>query len=1210
MNSQPEPRPPGESVPSGFAAFLSSQREEITKRWLDAVRRNPTFSVTKEVDDEELADHLPRLFEDLAATLSGQRVADAATRDAEAHGEHRWRQQYSLEEILLELGIVNRIVLGHGLDAYADAHPDTPTEQLRGARERILRFFEDASADSVRRYVERSNRQTRAKDLSLSEQRRLALDSAQMGWWHLDLASKQLFCDERFRTIFGTREEAVSYDWILSIIHPDDREGINAAVQAAVRPVEPAPYSVECRVVREDGSVRRVTAKGQASFEGEGAERCAVSLVGTVTDVTEANATRDALSLSEERHRLAIEGAQLGTFSWDIASRQIHWNARMKELFFLPPDAEVSFEAGIARLHPDDREPTRKAVEAALAGRTSYQIEYRSVNPADGQVRWLHATGHPFADAASGEMTQVHGVVVDMTARKLAQQQAIAAAQRERTVLESITDRFFAFDAEWRYTYLNEAAKRGMAGHVEDPSALIGQNFFDVFPAARGTAIEEGYLRAVAEGVMVEYEVFYEPWGRWYESRCYPIQGGGLSVYFRDVTEEKQAAQTLAASEAKYRSLFNSIDAGFCVFEMIWDERGEPVDYRYLEVNAAFEQQTGLTDAAGRTARECIPGLEPHWPAIYGQVARTGEPIRSTEGSAALGRWYDLYAFPVGTGQPRQVAVLFNDITARRRSEEMMQAAKAVLQESEAKFRQLADAMPQIVWAARPDGVLDYTNRRWYEYIRLTEAEWNVADWHLRVHPDDLARVGAEWARCLGSGEPYVTEFRVRRGDGEYRWFLVRALPIREEDGRIARWYGTCTDIQEQRALLEQNAQLLVSERAARAEGERIGRMKDEFLATLSHELRTPLNAILGWTQVLHGDPANTEEMEMGLATIERNARAQNAIIEDLLDMSKIVSGKVRLDVQPLDLEHVVKSAVESMRPGAAAKGIRLQALIDPEARMISGDPNRLQQVFWNLLSNAIKFTPREGRVQVVLARVNSHLEVSVTDSGEGIAAEFLPYVFDRFRQQDASTTRRHGGLGLGLAIVKQLVELHGGSIRVESAGTGQGTTFRVLLPLWVVRPDVEPSGDERVHPKASGTAPLPVPSEGLNLAGVRVVVVDDEGDARALVKRLLEDRGASVRVAASTAEALELLAAQPPDVLVSDIGMPGEDGYALIRQVRALPAEAGGNVPAVALTAYARSEDRLRVILAGFQMHLAKPVEAAELLALVASLAGRVTPG
>ena len=1311
MKSPREPRSPSENIPPEFAEFLLEQRNHL--------------------GDGALAAHSPKFFDGLVAALRGEPVSSTAETEVEVHGDRRWQQHDDLEEVLAELGTVRRVLLAHGLDAFADAHPETSQAELRGARECILRFCEDAAADSVRRSVHRSSHQTHARDLSLSEQRRLALDSAQMGWWQLDLASKQVFCDERFRTIFGTDGAVVSYDWALASIHPDDRAGIEGLVRAAIDPVNPTPYSVEHRLVRGGGALRWVAARGQAIFEGEGAERRAVSLVGTVIDVTEAKATREALSLSEERHRLAIDGAQLGTFSWELPSRRIHWNARMKELFFLPPEAEISFEVGIAHLHPDDREPTRRAVEEAIAGRTSYQIEYRSVNPADGQTRWLHATGRAFADPVTGELTQLHGVVVDLTLQKLAREQAVAAARRERTILDSITDSFFAFDTEWRFTYLNEAARRGMAPYVDDPSVLLGRNFFEVFPYNRGTPIEQAGLRAMSEGVMAEFEMFYEPWERWYYGRCFPILGGGLAVYFRETTQEREAAKVVQTSEAKYRSLFNSIDQAFCVIEMIWDAAGRPVDYRFVEVNHAMEQHTGWEKPVGQTARELIPNLEDRWPEIYGRVARTGEPTRFVQGAEGMGRVFDVYAFRLGSAEHPQVGLIFQDIPERRRAEAQLaglsdqrrlalnsarlgwwhhnletgqvewdersqafydsptrhhtiaevlsmvlpedlvdraqalaaavrlddpqpyfteyrvrqrdgslrwlqikgqatfagegaerravgmdgtiadvteaKAAQVAIQASEAKFRQLADAMPQIVWTARPDGVLDYTNRRWYEYIQRAEAEWNVEDWHLRVHPDDIAGAGAVWARSVATGEPYATEFRVQRGDGEYRWFLVRALSIKEPDGRIGHWYGTCTDIQNQRALLEQNASLLDSERAARTEAERIGRMKDEFLATLSHELRTPLNAILGWTQVLRGDPANTEDMEAGLATIERNSRAQNAIIEDLLDMSRIVSGKVRLDVQPLDLDQVVKSAVESMRPAADAKGIRLQALIDPEARMISGDPNRLQQVFWNLLTNAIKFTPKGGKVQVVLERIHSHLEVSVVDSGEGIAPEFLPYVFDRFRQQDASTTRRHGGLGLGLAIVKQLVELHGGSIHADSPGVGQGTAFRVLLPLWVVRSETEPAAGLREHPHATRDTALPIPADRLNLTGVKVLVVDDEADARALLKRLLEDCGAAVDTAGSAAQALERLGVRPPDVLVSDIGMPGEDGFSLIRRVRALAADQGGKVPAVALTAYARSEDRLKVILEGFQAHLAKPVEAAELLALVASLAGRV---
>src|ERR1700678_3109668 len=394
-------------------------------------------------------------------------------------------------------------------------------------------------------------------------------------------------------------------------------------------------------------------------------------------------------------------------------------------------------------------------------------------------------------------------------------------------------------------------------------------------------------------------------------------------------------------------------------------------------------------------------------------------------------------------------------------------------------------------------------------------------------------------------------------------------------------------------------ARLLESERVAREEVERASRIKDEFLATLSHELRTPLNAVLGWVTILRARQLLDQELTQGLEAIDRNARVQAQIIEDLLDMSRIISGKVRLDVQPLDLPAVVLEAIETMRTSASAKGVRLQTVIDPLNDSVFGDPSRLQQIFWNLLSNAIKFTPKGGRVQVVLERVNSHVEVSVIDTGEGISPDFLPYVFNRFQQADASTTRRHGGLGLGLAIVKNLVELHGGNVRAKSDGIGKGATFTVNLPLTVFRP---PPDTEREHPK-SRTRELPtLPT--ISLDNVCVLVVDDDPDARSLLRVLLESAGAKVYLAGSAKQGMDQLLSKPVDVLICDIGMAGVGGYTLIRSIRTLGDPQKSEISAVALTAYARLEDRTEAIRAGFQNHLPKPVEPAELLAVVRSLA------
>jgi signal transduction histidine kinase/ActR/RegA family two-component response regulator len=395
-------------------------------------------------------------------------------------------------------------------------------------------------------------------------------------------------------------------------------------------------------------------------------------------------------------------------------------------------------------------------------------------------------------------------------------------------------------------------------------------------------------------------------------------------------------------------------------------------------------------------------------------------------------------------------------------------------------------------------------------------------------------------------------------------------------------------------------------ERALRA-AEAASRAKDDFLATVSHELRTPLTPILGFARMLRSGQLDASNIERALASIERNAELQSHLIEDILDFARIIAGKLRLDVQPLDPAVVVEAAVDVVRPAATAKDVRLQVVLDPGAGPVAGDASRLQQVIWNLLTNAVKFTPRGGRVQVRLERTNSHIEITISDSGEGISPDFLPYVFDRFRQADNSISRRHGGLGLGLSIVRQLVEMHGGTVNVYSGGLEQGATFIVKLPRMIVHDaNVLNEDSSRQHPTAERKAvPFNCPPE---LAGLHVLVVDDETDARDLLAVVLKSCGSIVTTAATATEALAAVKRVKPDILVSDIEMPGEDGYSLIGNIRALKPEDGGQTPAIALTAHARIEDRMRALSAGYQMHVAKPVEPAELVVVLASLASRST--
>ena len=476
------------------------------------------------------------------------------------------------------------------------------------------------------------------------------------------------------------------------------------------------------------------------------------------------------------------------------------------------------------------------------------------------------------------------------------------------------------------------------------------------------------------------------------------------------------------------------------------------------------------------------------------------------------------------------------------------------------------------------------------------------------VHPDDRPSVADMYRRSARTGAALDMEFRVVWPDGSVHWIDDKARSFGAHNGFTAYVTGACVDVTARKrtetALRDETRDRkaqLESERAARNSAERTSDIKDEFLATLSHELRTPLNAILGWSKILRSGAKDTNDLAKGLEAIERNARAQTQLIEDLLDMSRITSGKLRLDMQPVRPASFIEEAVDTVKTAADTKEIRLERVLDPSVGPISGDPVRLKQVVWNLLSNAIKFTPHGGRVRVTLERADAYIEISVADTGCGVKPEFLPHLFERFRQEDSSSTRHHGGLGLGLSIVKTLVDLHAGTVHASSPGVDQGTTVTVRLPSTApARESVERR--HRAATQAATTNLTPTELEGLT-----VLVVDDQADARDLIRRVLEDCAATVLTAATADEALRLIERRRPHVLVTDIGMPDVDGYELLKRVRALGMTRGGRLPAIALTAFARSEDRTKALRAGFMVHVAKPVDPSELVATVASVAGRV---
>ncbi|HJP94685.1 MAG TPA: PAS domain S-box protein [Pyrinomonadaceae bacterium] len=532
------------------------------------------------------------------------------------------------------------------------------------------------------------------------------------------------------------------------------------------------------------------------------------------------------------------------------------------------------------------------------------------------------------------------------------------------------------------------------------------------------------------------------------------------------------------------------------------------------------------------------------------------------------------------------VVLVFRDVTAQRRAHEAREQLAAIVEYSgEAIATKNLDGIIQ-TWNASAEKLFGY------------KADEIIGKPVTTIIPPERLDEEEEILSRIRRGLPAERLDTVRlTKDGRRIPVSLTVSPLKDKEGNVTGASKLIQDITGRKRIDEQRQRLLAREQSLRTQAEAAGRMRDEFLATVSHELRTPLNAILGWATTLNRTKLDKPTERRGMEAIERNARAQAQLIEDLLDVSRIISGKMRLNVKPVVLTPIVEAAIDSVRPAADAKSIRLEMIIDPDANHLRADEARLQQIIWNLLSNSIKFTSPGGFVQVTINRTPSATEISVSDTGEGIKSEFLPFVFDRFQQADSSVTRKHGGLGLGLAITRHLVEMHGGTIKAESDGEGHGAKFTVKLPLQAVAPQAALVEAQRDSQAPNGTDRRP------NLAGVKVLAVDDSGDTRELIKVLLETCGAKVTTASSVREALDVFTGWQPEVLICDIGMPEEDGYGLIKTIRQLPAERGGDIPAIALTGYVRVEDRMRALEAGYQIFVPKPIEATELCTIIATL-------
>jgi PAS domain S-box-containing protein len=868
----------------------------------------------------------------------------------------------------------------------------------------------------------------------------------------------------------------------------------------------------------------------------------------------------------------------------------------------------------------------RPHVEAALAGnRVDYecQISY----PVAGK-RYVRVTYIP----RFGKQECVSGFVVlvqDITRLKQVEAALRDSERRFRTLSDCAPVGIYVTDAVGHCTYVNDRwceitqllpAQAAGEGWVQALHSDDRQPIFDQWNAA----VESGKEFAL------EYR-FQHPDGTsvWVIGQATALRDevgnvAGFIGTISDITARKQVEEALREKQER----LNLAQAAAKVGSFEWNIQTN-VNIWSKELEALYGLKPGEFGGSYEEWRRWIhPDDIAQAEADVQSALTTGELYTDWRIIWADESIHWLHArakvFFDDEGNPLRMVGVNVDITEHKRAEE-------TLRHNELIFRTLSDAMPQMFWVTQPDGYHEYFNQRWYDYTGVTLEQSRGEGWRTIVHPDDLARTIELWRNSVCTGTAYDIEYRLRRAtDGEYRWHLGRALPLRQQTGQIVKWFGSCTDIHDQKLAVEERAQALERERAARLELEKASRMKDEFLAVLSHELRSPLNGILGWSRLLRSQQLAPDITEKALASIERNARAQTQLIEDLLDISRIIRGHMRLELRPTNLLSVVQAALDTVSPAAVNKSIAIEFSPDSNPNWVSGDPDRLQQVVWNLLSNAVKFTPAGGQVEVRLEKMPNEwagmraveekrkadgekheltqsanpvlqplefAQITVTDTGKGIKSDFLPYVFDYFRQADGSTTRTYGGLGLGLAIVRNLVELHGGKVAVASAGDGQGATFTIQLPL--LQSDSAASEPEAFLRQTEANS-----KSVQQLDGLKILAVDDETDAREFLKTALEQHGASVAIAASVQEALQLMQTVEPDMLLSDIGMPNQDGYMLIQEIRSLPPEKGGQVPAVALTAYARESDRLQAMAAGFQLHLPKPIELTQLIATVMKLA------
>jgi PAS domain S-box-containing protein len=1058
------------------------------------------------------------------------------------------------------------------------------------------------------------------------------------------------YFNQRWYAYTGTTpDESLNQGWRL-LIHPDDRERVEKLWKRSVRVGEHLHF--EFRLRGADGACRWFIGRGvpyrderrgatTRKHDGEndaagggngvalnGGKGRIVKWFGTFTDIHDLKMAEEALRESEEQARRQnaeleniYQATPVGLSLLDRDFRFVRLNETMAKI----DGASVSRALGrtareVTPKMADRLEPVFKRV--IKTGRPIMNLEIRAETQreSEGERDWL-ASYYP-VKAADGSVQGIGCVVLDITERKRAEEAVRESEERLRQAAQAAGFGLYSVNLQSGENYWSPELRR-IFGVSDDDAVMLDSSLGLIHPDDREEMIRviEAALDPRGDGEFQHEFRAKLPDGntRWALARGKTLFVGNgrrrkaariIGVAF-DNTERREDEERLHASEELFRTIFDLSGIGILQID--------PSTGIFLRANREFCDWLGYSEGEllEMKLEEIVhpDDLEDKWTDI-GRLLRgeVDEHFTETRCMRKDGRvvWGLITSRILrdASGRPFGAVTAVTDITERKRAEEALRESERRL-----KLSLAAGRAGTWEWRIKEDKLI--WSDEYYDLYGMApgDMEPTLDNFILSVHPEDRDRILAEMSEVLQERKDAELEFRFIRAGGDARWAHSSAQLTLDESGEPEVLVGIMIDITERKQAEMEREDLLRKERDAREQAEAANRGKDEFVAMVSHELRSPLNAMLGWAKILKKGGVDAKTQSHAVEVIERSARAQQTLIEDLLDMARIVGGKLRLETRPVSLARVVEAAADVVRPATEAREIDLRLFINC-ADEVTGDPDRLQQVVWNLLSNAVKFTTRGGSVEVILERVGASAQITVTDTGRGIKAEDLPFIFDRFRQADSSSSRRFAGLGLGLALVKHLVELHGGQVYADSLGEGKGASFIVRLPVRAVRGEATPArgldrATLRMEERDGRATEREVRGDypAFPLDGVWTLIVDDEADARELIATLLKQYGARVTVASCAAEAFDKLrkgeAGARPDVLVSDISMPEEDGYMLIERVRKLPPEEGGKIPAIALTALERPSDRIKALASGFSMHVPKPVEPEELAMVIANLTG-----